>query len=389
MMAPGCSAAERRADVRRSARAWQVAGFLGHESRGAIEARFPDDRVRLPPGFRALAFVLAVVAVLGAFGFLLLVGDGGGERSIAGTAAVFAVLCAVGTEVQRGPLRRADAGAEQATALLVLVFTGVAVVIWAGLLNARPAIPLGALAVLSIVLVARWGSGLLGLLAALLVFAWLAQFEAGRALWVLCALVAIGPLLAGSRHPALAPSHRLACWLGAGVAVVALCLAVNLWSWDGGWVEDLRLDRSGPGPATGAALRPVLMGATVVLPLVVVVAGARRRETLLVVLGIAGLAGALVTVRHYLHVLPLAWALILAGSAMLAGALGLRRWLRAGPGGERHGWTADGLFTDENRTAAVKDVIGSVAFTPDARAGGTIDRTGEGRFGGGGATGNY
>lgn len=394
MMAPGSASAERRQDVRRAARAWEAAGFLDHEWREAIDARYPDDRVRLPAGFRILAFILMGVAVLACFGFLLLAGDGGGERAVGGLAAVFAVLCAASTEAQRGTYRRADAGAELATALLTLLFAAIALFFWAGLGDAPPTVPLGVLGLVGILLAARWGSGVLGLLAALLVFAWLAQPAAGRWLWMLAGAGSIAPLLAGSRSPRLAPSHRFGCWLAAGVAVVALYAAVNLWSWDRGWVESLRLDAVAAGPAPGSWLRMVAVAGTAVLPLLLLAAGWHRREPLLVITGLASLAASIATFQHYAPVLPLAHLLLLGGAVMLAAALGLRRWLRAGPGSERHGWTADALFTAGSQADVVKEALSVAAFTPSAQAPGPRGRTGpestgEGRFGGGGATGNY
>lgn len=389
MMTPECDAAERRHDVRRAARAWESAGFLDLACRNAIDARYPDDRARLPAGFRILAFILAGVAVLGCFGFLLLLGDGDGERAVAALAAVFAVLCAAGTEVQRGRLRRADAGAELATALLTLLFAAIALLLWAGLANAPPALPFGVLAVLCVALAARWGGAVLGLLAALLAFAWLAQLGAGRWLWMLAGAGSIAPLLAGSRHPRLAPSHRLGCWLAAGVAVLALYASVNLWSWDRGWVEGLRLDAVPAGSWPGSGLRPVAVAGTAVLPLLLLAAGWRRRESLLVITGLAGLAASIATFQHYAPVLPLAYLVVLGGVVMLLAALGCRRWLRAGSGGERHGWTADALFTTGSQTDVVKEALSVAAFTPAAQAPGAPERTGEGRFGGGGATGNY
>jgi hypothetical protein len=389
MMAPEIALAERRHEVRRAARAWAAAGFLGPESHGAITEAYPDDRTRLPAGFRILAFILTFVAITGSFGFLLLIGDGGGERAVATLAAVFAALCAVATEMQRGWLRRADAGAELATALLTLIFAALGLWLWAGLSNAPATISLGVLALAGLVLAARWGSGVLGLLAAVLVLVWLAQFGAARLLWILVGAACVVPLLAGSRSPALAPTQRLGCWLAAGTMVLAVYLSVNLLSLDRGWVEDLHLD---PAVATGwsvPAVRPVAVAATALLPLLLLGAGWRRRESLLVVAGLAGLVASAATLNHYWPLLPEAYLLLLAGLVTLSATLGCRRWLRGGPGGERQGWTADALFTGGNRPDAVRDVIGAVVFSPAAAAAGPPERPGEGRFGGGGATGSY
>lgn len=389
MMAPEIAVAERRQDVRRAAGAWAAAGFLGPASSQAIAERYPDDRTRLPTGFRILAFILTVVAVTASFGFLLLIGDGGGERAVAALATVFAFLCAVATEVQRGRLRRADAGAELATALLTLVFAAIGLALWAGMVDAPATILLGVLAIAGLLLAARWGSGMLGLLAALLVLAWLAQFAAARLLWMLLGLASIVPLLAGSRHPALAPSHRLGCWLAAGTMVLAVYLSVNLVSLDRGWVEDLRLDPGLAGAWSRPGVRTVAATATALLPLALLGSGWRRRESLLVVTGLAALAASVATLQHYRPLLPAAYLLMLSGLIALSATLGWRRWLRAGPGGERQGWTADPLFSTRGGADAVRDAVSVAAFSPTAGAGGPPDRPGDGRFGGGGATGGY
>lgn len=390
MMPAEIVAAERCEDVRRAARAWATAGFLGAGSLRVIEDRYPDDRARLPIGFRILAFLLTALAVLGVFGFVLLIDDGGGSRAMAVLCTVFAALCALATELQRGPMRRADAGAELATALLTLPFAAIAVALW-GIdgETTSPALTLGLLSLLAAALAARWGTGILGLLTALIVFAWLAQFAAGRLLWVLVAAASLGPLLIASRNPALSPSHRRGCWLAAGLCAIALYLALNPVSWDEAWIEDLREGGSATPSPFAATPRLLFALATVALPLIYIGVGFRRREHLLLMAGLVCLAGTIATVRHYYAVMPLEYALVVAGIAMLATALAGRRWLRAGAAGERHGWTADALFTDESRTAVVQAAISAAAFTPAPRATERPDLTGEGRFGGGGASGRY
>jgi hypothetical protein len=387
-MAPAEAAAERAAEVRRAARAWAAAGAIDDATRAAIEARYPDDRVRLPAGLRIVAFALAALAVLAACVFVAAAVDIDGRAGITVLALVFALSCAAGTELQRGRWRRADAGAETATALLAPAFAILAIV--AGLDGDAPdALALGLAAAVTLVAAARWGTPLLALVAAVLVFLALAELPAARLLWVLVATAALGPLLAGCRHAALAPSQRLGCWLAVAVALAALVVALNLLSWDQGWVEGLwgRTDDGGPG--IRARLRPVAIIATALLPLVFLVAGLRRREILLLLAGLAGLAIAAATLRWYRPVLPLAYALVLAGAVLMATAFGLRRWLAAGPAGERGGWTADPLFGDDARTGAVKAVAGAVAFTPAARPATPPDGPGDGRFGGGGASGSF
>jgi len=125
-MPPAAAAAERAESVRAAARAWARAGLVDEATAAAVAARYPDDRVRLPRGLRTLAFVLTALAVLAAFAFVLTVGPDGGRWAFVAAAGMFAAVCAAGTEWQRGPARRADAGAEAATALLAAGFAGIA-----------------------------------------------------------------------------------------------------------------------------------------------------------------------------------------------------------------------------------------------------------------------
>lgn len=92
--------------------------------------------------------------------------------------------------------------------------------------------------------------------------------------------------------------------------------------------------------------------------------------------------------RYYDPVLALHYALVLAGAALIGTAVVLRRWLEAGPGGARGGWTADPLLADDRRTEGVKVAVGAVALGPGAQPGAPAERTGDGRFGGGGASGS-
>ncbi len=58
----------------------------------------------------------------------------------------------------------------------------------------------------------------------------------------------------------------------------------------------------------------------------------------------------MVTLRFYVHVAPFWVVLTVSGVASLAVALILRRYLGSGPGGERHGFTAEPLYESMART---------------------------------------
>ena len=100
----------------------------------------------------------------------------------------------------------------------------------------------------------------------------------------------------------------------------------------------------------------------------------------------------LVTLRHYVHVVPMWVALTASGALLIALALAVERALRRSPAGERGGVTADALFSDERQQQLLQAVPVVAAFTPaaDAPAADEPDFTGRGgTFGGGGASGEF
>jgi hypothetical protein len=94
----------------------------------------------------------------------------------------------------------------------------------------------------------------------------------------------------------------------------------------------------------------------------------------------------LVTLRLYLHLAPLSVALSIGGLAAIVLALFLRRWLDAGAGGERGGFTAEALFEDETRQRMAEAAVGVAQMTPPRPE---PSLSGGGRSGGAGATGSF
>ena len=113
--------ADRRREVRVAARGWRRAGAIDDRTLAAVVTSYPDDRVRLGPGFRGLAFVFTALALNAVFFFVMTV-----FRPDADTAGVSAVvfgvfLCAL-ADVQFGAFKREDGGTETATALVGLAY---------------------------------------------------------------------------------------------------------------------------------------------------------------------------------------------------------------------------------------------------------------------------
>ena len=386
-MRPDAAAAERRQAVRAAAQAWRDAGEIGDYAVKAIAERYPDDRSRARPGFRVLLASFTLLAGLAAAGFGLIV-----WRETPAVPLLLGLVAALATELQVGPLRRAESGTAGASAFLavLLVVVGVG---WflSQEAHLRPETAIRSVtavtAVLAGLIVWRWGMAAAGGVSAAAVFLFFAQLPIGRASWLVVPL-AVVPLLdraAGSAR--LAPSHRTSLRLAEVISLAALTVAWNPWAHDAGWVERL----AELPPAGSGLLRWLCLGAFVLLPAMAIVVGVRRRERWLLWVGGGMAAAAAVTVRHYVHLGPL-WAILAcAGAVLVVVALAARRFLGSGGGKERRGLTAEPLFGDERRVRLAELAVSMATLTPEAKppAGEPSFKPGGGDFGGGGASDSF
>ena len=397
-MTPDCERADRNAAVRRAARGWHRAGAVDAATLQAIEAAVPDDRVRAGPVFRVLLFVFTILAVSAGFGFLSLF-LGIFESKNGGVFAVFALVTgialAVATDYQIVQMRRAQGGTEAATSLLAIGYLlGAATWLVFEPLNLdfRDALPVLCLtgAALAVAAARRWGYPLYAGAAAVALLVALARLPAGRLPWIVLPLAAARFLLRRSASPRLPPSHRSSFTAVLLVALVGLYVAVHLGSWEEQLVEEIGAARLRL-PPHGDALWWLSAVATALVPVVLLVLGLRGRRYPLLIAGAGTAVASLVTLRWYVHLAPL-WVVITASGAALVGlVLGLRRWLDAGPGKERAGFTAEPLFQDLARQRLLEMGAAVASFSPEARnlheepkfAGGG------GQFGGGGSSSDF
>ncbi len=384
-------AAERAKEARDAARSWRRAGFIGEEALARILALYPDDRQRFGPGFRALAFIFTGIASWAIIGLWFALFDT--RLDSAGSFVIWALALAALTEFQRGPMKRADAGTESATALMAALLAVIAGVIGFGgtRLDDLPVRFLVSAFLVCSLAAWRWGDKLLFLGAGLSGFGLLAQAGEGRLLWIVASGVLIPVCIPASRDPRLAPSYRWGALILGAVAIVALYGAIHIWSFDERLIESMRAAHPAPPGTAALSFRSLSILATVLLPPGLLLAGWRRREPLLVYAGLLLIGASIATVRLYRQVMPLSFALILIGAACVGLALAVRRWLRSGDKGEGHGFTADPLFDNTNRTEAIRSVVAMASFTPAAQppAPRPAFEGGGGGFGGGGATGTY
>lgn len=383
--------------MRQAAAAWHEAGVLDDAGLAAVEARHPDDSGRLGPVLRTLVGAFAAFGVLVSFGLAMVVLRLRDETAIAFVLLLFGAGLGVLTELQMGPLKRMQAGAETATGLLsILSLTLGFVFLLEGMSLAPRAgvvLVLAFTAFLSGAAALRWGSVTAALSASLAVFGLLAQPPGGRLLWMVAGSLFPLFLLRASDSGRLAPPHRK-CLVGASlVALAALYLAFHLGSWDSGLVGWLSAWRwSGEwGPDIPPAGRAVAIAGSAILPLAVTAAGIWSRRRSLLLAGVLMGAASLVTLRFYVQVMPLSSALVLVGALTILVVLVVRRVLDRGAGHERWGFTGERLYDSPTRMQLLETAVGIVSLSPPSKPedASTDFEGGRGSSGGGGATSSF
>lgn len=393
--------ADRNGSIRAAARSWQKAGAIGEETLKAIEAAVPDDRSRVGPVFRVLLFIFTLFAANAAFGFVWLVFSAplqGNEENLLGLLSLaFGIGLALLTEIQTGPLKRAQGGTEAGTSFAALGYflTGLGWFLFEPLnLDDEVAIPLllGIAAVLLAAAALRWGYPFYAAAASASFLAALTYAPGTRILWIVLPLAAAPLLVRLSDSERLPPALRHSCTAALVVGLVGLYVAVHLSSFDFGALEQIRRSFGGLGPAARSPfLRQLSMAATALLPVVYLAVGIRTRRYVFLLLGIGTGIASLITLRVYVHVAPLWVVLTLSGAALVAVVFALRRYLDSGPDKERGGFTAEPLFEDLARQRILEAGAAVAAFTPDAR---TVREEpkyagGGGEFGGGGSSSEF
>jgi hypothetical protein len=382
-MTPDAALADRNAAVRAAVREWPEAGA---DLVARIDALYPDDRSRAGPVFRVLFFGFALLAGAAATGLGALI------VTSAWTAIVMGAILLVATEAQVVAWRRADGGAEAATALLgvfllvlgtVLVLDesyhpGEIVLTRVGLSLAVAVCWLGA---------GRWGFPSLAVLGSIAVAGLLATLPGGRALWLAVGTAATAPLLRAMTARRFPPVLRLGFAGALCVALAAAYLALNVWSLDSGWIEEI----GGRPPNRAPWLSGLAALATAVVPVLVLWLGVALRRRLLLWVGAVTAAASIVTLRHYVPAGP-SWLWLATAGALCAGvALAVRRVLVSAPGGERWGFTAELGDGARRLEAAAATAVSIAVLTPEAKPAESEQAftAGGGKFGGGGASDSF
>lgn len=381
---------ERAAEVHAAAQDWRRAGTIDEATHQRIREAFPDPCVTPGMVWRVLTGGMVAAIVLCTLAAMVL-SVWRSSTLLQVVLLVWGAACLVATEALEASPRFARRGAAGATSVLgVVLFLlgfGLTLVETVKLRDDDAIDVVLVAAVLTCGLAAwRWGSPLFAGLAGGALFCALARLPQGRLLWLLAGAALAGAAAGQMDDGRLAPSHRTGAAVLTVIGVGAVYAAANVYSLDEGILEHLaRLAPAREDLPRGAWLAAA--GATALLPPAVLAWGLGSRRTLLIDTGIVLLALSLATLRHYVQLAPLWVVLTLSGALLVVVALAVERALRRVRGGERAGFTAEPLFSDERRQQALQVLPVVATFAPAARAPGPEPGfAGEGgRFGGGGA----
>jgi hypothetical protein len=129
------------------------------------------------------------------------------------------------------------------------------------------------------------------------------------------------------------------------------------------------------------------------LPPVVLARGLRRKDRFVIAVGAITAILTQVTNKPYLGWQRHSWDPMLLGALLIGVALVIRRWLAKGPGGIRHGFTAQRLSGKDKRWmnagVATIGLVSPNIMTPGPQTGSPDVHFGGGDSGGGGATSDF
>ncbi len=394
-MTSDAAQADRNAAVRAAARGWKRAGAIDEAALTAVEAAYPDDRHRLGPVFRVLVFLFTIIAVNGGCGFVWALINSLRDAPPPAILLVFGVALLVLTDLQVTKMRRVQGGSEAATSLVGIGY----LLGFAGWMAGKAG--LSFLHVIAVVLLAaafllagaawRWGFPLYAGASLVALLAIFTAFPHGRLAWIVLPLLAAPALARLAESSRLPPAHRASCAAVLGVALAGLYVALNIASYDFGWLEpDLSIWKLQPA-IWGPSVRWIFIATTALVPIVYLALGLRSRRWVFLILGLGTGIASLVTLRWYVHLAPLWVVLTASGGALVAAVFALRRYLDSGAGKERHGYTAEPLFEDLAQRRMLEAGAAVLSLSPEARPVHEEPKFagGGGEFGGGGSSSEF
>jgi hypothetical protein len=151
-------------------------------------------------------------------------------------------------------------------------------------------------------------------------------------------------------------------------------------------VRETRISLLSSPPTAALPLGGLFWMLTLTLPFLYIARGLQKKDPIFLWTGLALIAAAVFTIRHYYSVLPLEWALVLGGMLMVVLSFLLIKWLRT----PRYGFTSE--EADSQNTLAglhLESLVIAETFAPTTPPASGDFQFGGGSGGGGGAGGQY
>lgn len=380
------SSADRKQSVREAAQEWLNAGWIEREAWQRIKTMYVDDRVRTGVAFRILFFILTLAAVMGFLGAMYIRAED--QMLIAAFALIAGVACWGITEYLILSKKRRQGGIEAAfsAAAIINLMIGLFVILSESHLLYGYAffrVSLIALSLLTAAAAWNWGYWPYMALSAGSLFFAAMDMPGDRLVWTILTIILYPWLVRGCDSHKLPPSQRKCAAAFLLTMIAALYAAINIWVLDnhmlGGHFRTTNIPRW---------LYSIL---TAALPIILFIIGVMKRRRLFLVLGFLFGLLSLITLRMYVHLIPLWVALTGGGILLLAIAAALRRYLDSGANRERAGFTADPLADHPGKHRGVEILASVATLTPNASPASENSqfRGGGGDFGGGGASGSF
>lgn len=384
---------EQRIHLQTQVRAWTRSGLLGREQGAAIEASLQGELRRTGVMLRLGLAVFTGIVLVAAVGLSFLLTDLRDEKAVAVMLAIFGVMALLGADWVVTTFKVYRHGVEE-----MLAMTG------AGLLAFCPVLLTSSLFSSSREAMGFALGGAAGCAASLWVYRRFGflyapivamacaatipmQLIASRPLERVGAAVVLLAAFAVARAVRVDPLNERLCEERAilqAAALVGTYLVLNVHLTPGGFIAYYSGEPMPPWFRWGT------YACTWLIPALLCWRGVRDRERWLIDAGLATALATIVTNKSYLGWPRQPWDPMLLGVLLAAVALGVRRWLASGPGGERAGFAPVQIL--ESDLVAIRLAgLASAAIHPASAAQPPAqpESFGGGRSGGGGASGSF
>jgi hypothetical protein len=381
------SADEERIRVQAKVREWTRAGLLGAAQGAALDAQLRTDLRRTNWPLRGVLALFTGVMVAASVGLVFVTFDIQGSSAAAATCALAAVACIGIAEYLVRTFRLYRYGIEEmlAVSAVGLMSVSARMMIWATPAGTHDEAFIAALVVAAgggYALFRRFGfvyAAVGGMVcAAMIPF----QFNIGLRLQRVAAAAILGAMFARARAVHLRDGDdfpgdeyatlQAASWVGVYLAVnLHLFDAFNLWN---------------PGKPTATWFYWCTYAATWLMPAWGLLIGIREKDREFLSVNLLLALATLATNKPYLGWPRQTWDPMLLGLLLMGSAVVLRRWLAAGPDGQRSGFTPARIL-DRDRAVLTLLSTASVAWQRHSPAPAAAPAPSEftgGRSGGGG-----